>query len=96
MNRIGNRNNCIVAGSTKILISGSINKTVIDTFSPDIIILTGSRPVVDFAPDAGLQSVLTVIASDGSPHFRSSSPKRSAALYPVYLVKKSGAFIRSI
>ena len=96
MNRIASNNSFILAGNTRILFADSLNKTIIDTFSPDIVILTGSRPVVDFTPDAGLQSVMTLIVSEGSPHFRSSSAKRSPELYPVYLVKKSGAFIRRI
>ena len=96
LNRLEGRNNCIMAGRTKILIANSINKAIIDTFSPDIVILTGSRPEVDFVPDVGLQYVMTLIASEGSPNFMTLARRRSATIYPVYLVKKSGAFIRRI
>jgi competence protein ComEC len=96
LHRIESSNNCIMAGSTKILVAGSINKTIIDSFSPDIVILTGPDPEVEFAPDPGLQSVMSLIASEGYPHFSYRLRKWPATLYPVYIVKKSGAFIRRI
>jgi hypothetical protein len=96
MNTLGIRNTCIMAGRTRILIAGSTNKMIMDSFSPDLVILTGSKPKVEFTPDPGLKSVLTLIAAEGSPDFRTSLGKKPAKLYPVYIVKKSGAFIRRI
>jgi competence protein ComEC len=96
LNTTGNGNCCLMAGKVRILIAGSINNRIVDSFSPDLVILTGPAPGVQFTPDRGPKSVMTIIASEGSPHFLASPYNKSAKLYPVYLVKKSGAFVRGI
>jgi competence protein ComEC len=94
--RIGNRYNCIRAGKTTILITNYINEKIIDNFSPDIVILTGSEPAADFGMDRILKSEMIVIASEGIPHFISTHRGKVGTSNPVYLVSKSGAFIRRI
>jgi competence protein ComEC len=88
--------NCITAGQTEILITGSLNQRILDQFSPDFIILTGPKPVVDSGMARVLRSEAIVVAAYGSPSFDPSHYKRSPKSFPVYLVKKSGAFIRRI
>jgi hypothetical protein len=96
LNRIINGDNCIKAGKTKILITGSISQEILDSFSPDFVILTGSKPEMECDWNPGLQSEVTIIAADGSPHFRKAFRKQSQMPFKVHLVRKSGAFIRRI
>jgi competence protein ComEC len=96
LNRIVNNYNCIKAGKTNILITNSLNKKILNRFSPEIVILTGSRPEVESDKDPVSQPEVTVIAADGFPHFTRALHKKYATSYNVYLVKKSGAFIRRI
>jgi competence protein ComEC len=96
MNRIDNSFNCIKAGKIKILITISLNKKVLDKFSPEIVILTGSRPGIESSIDLGRHPGITVIAADGLPVPTPTLRKRSATVNPIYLVRKSGAFIKRI
>ena len=72
MNRIGNRSDWITAGKTNILITGSLNKKTMAGLAPDIVILTGPRPEIEYGNDTGSLSEITVIAAEGIPRFISS------------------------
>ena len=96
LNRIAEGCSLVKAGKTKILISNLINRKIMDDFSPDIVILTGSRPGVEFERDEAINSVVPVIAAEGFPQFSSSLRKRHSPPFPVYIVRKSGAFIKRI
>jgi hypothetical protein len=87
---------CLEAGKTRILITDSPNKEIIERFSPDIVILSGARPEMKFEKDTGFLTDATVIAAFGIPVYSKEHNKKSAKAYPVYLVRRSGAFIRRI
>ena len=93
LNSTGSRYHCLKAGKTRILITGSLNKRIFDRFSPDIVILTGAKPIVEFGKDMGSISEAIVVAAYGFPSFGPSHYERSQASFQVYLVRKSGAFI---
>jgi competence protein ComEC len=96
INSIGKSDKCIKAGKTKILITRFMRKKIIEGFSPDIVILIGPNPEMEYMRDLELQSDIRVISAEGSPGFSPAHGKRSASPCPVYLVRKSGAFIRRI
>jgi competence protein ComEC len=96
MNRLGNSSDYIRAGNTKILITGSLNKKTIGRLAPDIVVLTGARPEMEYGNYRGSFSEITIIAAEGIPRSISSHHKKSEASDPVFVVKKSGAFIRRI
>ena len=96
MNRIGNSHSFIRAGKTNILISDKVNRKLIETFSPDIIILTGSRPTLEFGKNPVTGTNFQVIAAEGFPQFSSSRWRQAVTATHVYLVRKSGAFIGRI
>ncbi|MBK7712490.1 MAG: ComEC/Rec2 family competence protein [Bacteroidales bacterium] len=96
MNRLGNGNIFLKAGKTKILISNSVNRRILNAYLPDYVILTGAAPAIESEKDTGGGFNHPVIAADGFPGFYSSFRKKSVPAYPVYSVRKSGAFIRRI
>jgi competence protein ComEC len=96
LNMIDEKYNCIKAGKTKIIIMGSGGKITPDGFSPDIVILTGSKPAAEFIKDTNSQSEVTVIAAEGFPYISTLHRNKTATSHHVYQVKKSGAFIRRI
>ncbi len=96
MNRIGSRSDWITAGKTNILITGSLNKKTMARLAPDIVILTGPRPEIEYGNDTGSLSEITVIAAEGIPRFISSHHTKYETSDAVFVVKKSGAFIRPL
>ena len=96
MNRIGKSSDWITAGKTNILITGSLNKKTMAGLAPDIVILTGPGPEIEYGSCTGTSSEITVIAAEGIPRFISSRSKKHETPDAVFVVKKSGAFIRPI
>jgi competence protein ComEC len=92
MNRIGDKCNCIRAGKSRILITSSLNKRILDSFSPGMVILTGSRPEIGNFTDSVLYKDVTVVSAEGIPHISASHRKGPANSFPAYLVRKSGAY----
>ncbi len=95
-NKIGKSSSCLKAGNTKIVITVSLNKKIIDDFSPDIVILTGPGPEMESGIDQNSYPGMIVVAAEGFPRTASLHCKKSETACPVYLVKKSGAFSRRI
>ncbi len=96
LNPVAEGNNCITAGRTRILITSFLDNKIVEGFSPDIIILTGARPEIDFRATGGLIAGAEVIAAAGFPRILNQPRPKPKTSFPVYLVRKSGAFIRSI
>ena len=96
MNKTLSGCNCIEAGQTRILITGYRNRGIFERFSPDIVILSGAKPEMEFENDSGFFSDAIVIAAFGIPAGSLGHLKKSSKSFPVYLVRKSGAFIRRI
>jgi competence protein ComEC len=87
---------CIRAGEKRILICKSLYQNVLDNFKPDIIILTGAKPVI--APKLTFrQSPEAIILSpESSLSFRLPFNYNNTGIDYIYFVRKSGAFISSI
>jgi competence protein ComEC len=96
MKRIGNRSDWITAGKTNILITCSLNKKTMAGLAPDIVILTGPRPQIEYGNETGSLSEITIIAAEGIPRFISSPQTKYKTPDAVFVVRKSGAFIRRI
>lgn len=94
--KIGDKCNCITAGKTKILITNSSDKNIPDSFSPAIVILTGSGPEARDWLNSGISTETIVIATNGNPDIRILKRKKTLPSFPVFFVKKSGAYIRRI
>jgi competence protein ComEC len=94
--KIGDMCNCITAGKTKILITNSSDKNIPDSFSPAIVILTGSGPEASDWLNSGISPETIVIATKGNPDIRILKLKKTLPSFPVFFVKKSGTYIRRI
>jgi competence protein ComEC len=92
MNISGTRSDCITAGDTRILITGSLNQEILEYHSPDIVILTGKKPVVELERFPRWKPSFLVIAADGPPLFSRNRNKKQLKAFPLYLVRESGAF----
>jgi competence protein ComEC len=84
---------CIKASNKKILITNRLNKTLINDLIPDFIIVTGPKPelVYDFSNDIKRKEIIITPAVTGSFY-----APRQVAHDSLYIVKKSGAFIKRI
>jgi competence protein ComEC len=96
LNKLEERTHCIKVGKTKILITNSLDKRLPDKFLPDIVILTGPKPTVENFRHSRLLPDVLVIAAEGLPYFGHSQQNSLTTVCTVYLVRKSGAFIRRI
>ena len=82
---------CIDAEGRKILISGSVDRTMLSSLSPDIVILTGSKPHIEDI--GGLQKYpgMFILSSEVSSGFRLPGTFSSHFIMPVISIRKSGA-----
>lgn len=95
-NLLSNRLCCIRAGEKKILISNSLDRVILQTYNPDIVILTGSKPVIENDPDLSKLPGILIISSEATSGFRLPSKVNFLGVDTIHLVKKDGAFIKSI
>lgn len=96
MNMTDSGDDFILAGKTRILLTGHLSQRVIENFCPDIVVLTGLRPEVEPGAILKLMPGTEVIAEEGFPLYAHSYRISHAASSRFYLVGKSGAFIRRI
>jgi competence protein ComEC len=96
MNVVDGRNNYILAGTTRLLITNMLNNKIIDGFSPDIVVLTGAKPEIDFNGAEGQFPEVPVISAAGFPKFLHSPSRKLKSSARVFLVRRSGAYIRRI
>ena len=84
---------CIKVGTKKILITNSLNNKILQNFNPDIIVITGPKP--DLAYDLDTDNIhIPIILSSGVK--RGFVTPREVVPDSLYIVKKSGAYIRRI
>jgi competence protein ComEC len=84
----------IKAGMKTILITGFLNKNIIENLKPDITVLTGTRPVIE--KDLLLEQVPGIIIVSSKSAERISRLAGNSGRGSVYIVRKSGAFIKRI
>ncbi|MGD0755023.1 MAG: ComEC/Rec2 family competence protein [Bacteroidales bacterium] len=91
-----NKYYCIRAKGKQILITSFLNKKIIQSIVPDILVLTGSRPEIE--NDLSLSQFHgTLIISSGAPSgFRIPQQVVLTGMDSIHFVKKSGAFIKRI
>jgi competence protein ComEC len=82
----------IRAGDKKILISNYLNQNVLQNAVPDIMILTGLRPLVDIKESTGRQGGTIIISPESSSGFRINPQLDLSSTDSIHFVKKSGAF----
>jgi len=87
---------CLRAGGKNILITGSLNSRIIQSFIPDILILTNDRPGIENNPKMEYHPGIVIISSVSNTHFHVPSKTDFSGIDSVYLVGKSGAFMTRI
>jgi competence protein ComEC len=87
---------CIRAGGRKILITDHLKKRLIQNFDPDILILTGSRPIIENDIDLGHSQRMIIIFPQILPGFHFPQQMVLSGKDNIFFIRKSGAFVRSI
>jgi hypothetical protein len=87
---------CLRAGEKKILICNSLNKNILQSVLPDIVILTGLRPEIEKKLSFGQFTGSLIITSEAASGFRLPQQIDFSPMDTVHLVRKSGAFIKRL
>ena len=95
-NILRNNMNCIRAGEKNILICNSLNKNILQNFVPDIVILTGVHPEIEKDLQALQIPGTLIITSEAASGYRLPQEKFIIRIDTIHVVKKDGAFIKSI
>jgi competence protein ComEC len=85
---------CLNAGNKKILLTCVLDGKVIQAFNPDLIILTGLKPVVEKNLSITGNTEVLIIASGAGPGYRFNQQALLSGVDSVHFVRKSGAFIK--
>lgn len=94
--KTGNGPVCLKAGTKKILITKEIDSALLRAATPDIIILSGTKPVIkDLTFPAKLPEII-ITSSEVSSGFRLPDPLISQLKQPVHSIRKSGAFLMDL
>lgn len=96
MNRINGNTTRLVAGRKRILIANSLYHKAINTFHPDLIILTGQKPDMNAEVADKLPAGTEIILAAGFAGINRRQGFRPETSYPVYTVRTSGAYFRKI
>ncbi|MBI5009752.1 MAG: ComEC family competence protein [Bacteroidia bacterium] len=84
---------CLKAGNRRILIANYIDADILSSTLPDIIILSGTRPILKDLSKSGKMPEMILTSSEVSPGFRLPSSIAAQLKQPVHNVRKSGAYI---
>jgi len=95
-NRLNNEYNCIKVGGRNILISPSPEKSILQVFLPDILVITGFHPDIDKNLSAVPSPEAIIFTSGASSGFQLRQQEFITNIDSVHLVAKSGAFIKRI
>lgn len=87
---------CIETAGRKILITASIGKSELSSVSPDIVILTGPRPLIKDCSGVYRYPEMVILSSEVASGFRFSDDFSSLLNKPVFNIRKSGAFTMSL
>jgi len=86
---------CLNIKNKRILITRKLNNEIISTYKPDIVIMTGQRPVIEtnFNPvDTGL----IIFTSEAIPAYRLPQSKAFSGIRSIHMVRTSGAIVKEI
>jgi competence protein ComEC len=87
---------CLCTDGKKILITSYLNKKIIRSFVPDILVLTGSIPGIENDLKLDHPPGIVVVSSKSVPGYHIPPQISLSDIGPVYFVRKSGAFIQRI
>jgi len=87
---------CLKAGNKKILIAENIDADVFSTTQPEIIILSGKRPLIKDLSASGKIPEMIIASSEVSSGFRLPSSITAQLRQPVHYVRKSGAYLSGL
>jgi competence protein ComEC len=93
---VHNSYHCLKVCGKNIIISKVLNKKIIQNFVPDVVILVGSNPEIENDLDLGPHPSLIIVTSEVSPGFHIPQQMVLSDNNSIYLVKKSGAFVKRI
>ena len=86
----------IKAGEKNIFISDTLVKSTLEELRPDIVIITGLRPVIDKNISKEQSPDVLVISSGVPSYFKTSPYSVFNSADTVHIVRKSGAYISGI
>jgi competence protein ComEC len=87
---------CIRAGKKKIILSRTVDESIIQHFMPDIVVLTGSKPKIPKNFSFNKSPEALIVSSEAASGFRLPKHINFAEIDTVHFVRKSGAFIKRI
>jgi competence protein ComEC len=91
-NKLGEAAYLLKAGVNNILITDSLSTSLLETASPDYIILTGEKPVIENDIKYMLSPDDIIIFSEATGNYRISASIRRMNVVKVHYVKDMGAF----
>lgn len=87
---------CIEAAGRKILISSYINRSQLLSVSPDILILAGTKPVIEDCSGLYKYPERVILSSEAATGYRLKDGLSTFLNMPIINIRKSGAFIMSL
>jgi competence protein ComEC len=93
---LNNSFQCLESGNKKILITGVLNNLIIRTYNPDIVILTGTSPVIENNLSLSHPPGLIIVSSEAASGFHFPQESVLSGIDSIHIVRKSGAFVNRI
>jgi competence protein ComEC len=94
--KLSEKTKCIKAGDKKILICNTLDEYTIQKYSPEIIILTGIRPIIKKNLIPYQKSEAIIFTSEVSSGFRPPGQAFLLKTDTIHNTRKSGAFIKRL
>jgi hypothetical protein len=96
INTLKNKFYCIRVGEKNILISNSLDKNILQNFTPDIVVLTGLLPDLKNNMPIKQSTKALIVTSTASMGSYIPTQDIFTSIDTVHFVRKSGAFITRI
>jgi competence protein ComEC len=93
---LNNTYQCLQTGNKKILITRVLSSLIIRNYNPDIVILTGNRPVIENNLSLLHPPRLIIVSSEATSGFHFPQQSVLSGIDSIHFVRKSGAFIKRI
>jgi len=87
---------CLKAGRKKILLTNSLNKNITRSFVPDIVVLTGPRPEIEYNLKFTHPPDIVIITSEATTGYHIPKQVVLTGIDSIHYVRKSGAYINRI
>jgi len=87
---------CLKSGNRRILIANNIDADILSSTLPDIIVLSGKRPLIEDISASGKIPERIITSSEVSSGFRLPPSITAQLKQPVHNVRKSGAFLSEL